>query len=92
MTAVRIGPKRWDVKPPARRGEAAHPGWLRRRQFFFGRKIHGSEVKDLAWFRVDRATDLDTARAEPGVTEERWRGGQTYDLQGRAMAVLRVTR
>jgi isoamylase len=29
-----------------------HPG-LRRRQFFFGRKIRGSEVKDLSWFRPD---------------------------------------
>ncbi|HEV8674120.1 MAG TPA: glycogen debranching protein GlgX [Methylomirabilota bacterium] len=26
---------------------------LRRRQFFYGRRIHGSEVKDLAWFRPD---------------------------------------
>jgi len=26
---------------------------LRRRQFLYGRRIHGSEVKDLAWFRPD---------------------------------------
>jgi glycogen operon protein len=26
---------------------------LRRRQFFFGRKIRSSEVKDLSWFRPD---------------------------------------
>ena len=26
---------------------------LRRRQFFFGRHIRGSEVKDLTWFRPD---------------------------------------
>ena len=26
---------------------------LRRRKFFQGRKIRGSEVKDLAWFRPD---------------------------------------
>jgi isoamylase len=26
---------------------------LRRRQFFFGRRIRGSEVKDLSWFRPD---------------------------------------
>ncbi len=26
---------------------------LRRRQFFYGRRIRGSEVKDLAWFRPD---------------------------------------
>ncbi|HEX7127969.1 MAG TPA: glycogen debranching protein GlgX [Thermodesulfobacteriota bacterium] len=30
----------------------AHPV-LRRRQFFFGRRIRGSEVKDLSWFRPD---------------------------------------
>ena len=29
-----------------------HPVF-RRRQFFFGRRIHGSEVKDLSWFRYD---------------------------------------
>jgi isoamylase len=29
-----------------------HPVF-RRRQFFFGRRIHGSEVKDLSWFRCD---------------------------------------
>jgi glycogen operon protein len=29
-----------------------HPVF-RRRQFFYGRHIHGSEVKDLAWFRPD---------------------------------------
>ncbi len=29
-----------------------HPVF-RRRQFFFGRHIHGSEVKDLSWFRCD---------------------------------------
>jgi glycogen operon protein len=34
---------------------------LRRRQFFFGRHIRGSEVKDLAWFRPDgqEMTDAD---------------------------------
>ena len=26
---------------------------LRRKQFFFGRRIRGSEVKDLSWFRPD---------------------------------------
>jgi len=30
----------------------AHPV-LRRRQFFYGRRLAGSEVKDLAWFRPD---------------------------------------
>ncbi len=30
----------------------AHPV-LRRRQFFYGRRIRGSEVKDLTWFRID---------------------------------------
>jgi glycogen operon protein len=36
---------------------------LRRRQFFFGRRIRGSEVKDLAWFRPDGRE----------VTEEDWK-------------------
>jgi glycogen operon protein len=30
-----------------------HHPVLRRRQFFFGRTIRGSEVKDLSWFRPD---------------------------------------
>jgi glycogen operon protein len=29
-----------------------HPVW-RRRQFLYGRRIRGSELKDLAWFRPD---------------------------------------
>ncbi len=36
---------------------------LRRRQFFYGRRIRGSEVKDLAWFRPDGKE----------MTEENWR-------------------
>ncbi|HLC40111.1 MAG TPA: glycogen debranching protein GlgX [Methylomirabilota bacterium] len=36
---------------------------LRRRQFFYGRKIQGSEVKDLTWFRPDGKE----------MTEEDWR-------------------
>ncbi len=35
---------------------------LRRRQFFYGRRIQGSEVKDLAWFRQDGKE----------MTEENW--------------------
>lgn len=35
---------------------------LRRRQFFYGRRIQGSEVKDLAWFRPDGKE----------MTEENW--------------------
>ena len=35
---------------------------LRRRQFFFGRRIRGSEVKDLSWFRPDGKE----------MTEENW--------------------
>jgi glycogen operon protein len=52
----------WDLDPPARalleftRGlielRRRHPA-LRRRQFFFGRRLRGSEVKDLSWFRPD---------------------------------------
>jgi glycogen operon protein len=39
-----------------------HPG-LRRQKFFFGRRIRGSEVKDLSWFRPDghEMTDEDWA-------------------------------
>jgi len=40
----------------------AHPVF-RRRQFFAGRRIWGSEVKDLSWFRPDGKE----------VTEENWR-------------------
>ena len=38
---------------------------LRRRQFFFGRRIRGSEVKDLSWFRPDgqEMTDEDWSNA-----------------------------
>ena len=42
----------------------AHPV-LRRRRFFHGRRIRGSEVKDLAWFRPDghEMTDQDWTNA-----------------------------
>ncbi|OGB98457.1 MAG: glycogen debranching enzyme GlgX [candidate division NC10 bacterium RIFCSPLOWO2_12_FULL_66_18] len=43
---------------------------LRRRQFFYGRRIHGSEVKDLAWFRPDGKE----------MTEEDWTNAQTRAL------------
>jgi glycogen operon protein len=38
---------------------------LRRRKFFFGRRIRGSEVKDLSWFRPDgrEMTDEDWTNA-----------------------------
>jgi pullulanase/glycogen debranching enzyme len=39
---------------------------LRRRQFFYGRPIQGSQVKDLAWFRPDGKE----------MTEEDWRDPQ----------------
>jgi glycogen operon protein len=38
---------------------------LRRRQFFFGRRIHGSEVKDLSWFRPDGREMTDEDWANP---------------------------
>jgi glycogen operon protein len=38
---------------------------LRRRQFFFGRRILGSEVKDLAWFRPDGREMTDEDWANP---------------------------
>jgi glycogen operon protein len=43
---------------------------LRRRQFFYGRRIRGSEVKDLAWFRPDGKE----------MTEEDWTNPQTRAL------------
>ncbi len=43
---------------------------LRRRQFFYGRRIRGSEVKDLAWFRLDGKE----------LTEEDWTNLQTRCL------------
>jgi glycogen operon protein len=47
----------------------AHPA-LRRRQFFFGRRIRGSEVKDLTWLRPDGKEML----------EEDWTNGLTRSL------------
>ncbi len=43
---------------------------LRRRQFFYGRRIRGSEVKDLAWFRPDGKE----------MSEEDWTNPQTRCL------------
>jgi isoamylase len=43
-----------------------HPVF-RREQFFFGRPIHGSEVKDLTWFRYDGRE----------MTEEDWKNAYT---------------
>ena len=129
---------------------------LRRRQFFYGRRIRGSEVKDLSWFRTDgkEMTEEDwtnpytrclglrlsgdaieevNAKGEPVVDDTllillnahhepirfilpanrrgvRWetlldtrmadgqrhqrpvRGGETYDLEGRSVALLRLRR
>jgi len=39
---------------------------LRRRQFFYGRKILGSEVKDLTWFRPDGKEMADENWHDPG--------------------------
>jgi glycogen operon protein len=47
----------------------AHPVF-RRRQFFAGRRIWGSEVKDLSWFRPDGRE----------MTEENWRDPHTRAL------------
>ncbi|MGH7265059.1 MAG: glycogen debranching protein GlgX, partial [Candidatus Rokuibacteriota bacterium] len=38
---------------------------LRRRQFFFGRQIRGSEVKDLSWFRPDGKEMTEEAWTNP---------------------------
>jgi isoamylase len=43
-----------------------HPAF-RRRQFFYGRRLHDSEVKDLAWFRPDGKE----------MTEEDWNNSHT---------------
>ena len=43
---------------------------LRRRQFFYGRRIRGSEVKDLSWFRPDGKE----------ITEEDWTNPHTRCL------------
>ena len=43
---------------------------LRRRQFFYGRRIQGSEVKDLTWFRPDGKE----------MTEEDWANPHTRGL------------
>jgi glycogen operon protein len=40
---------------------------LRRRKFFFGRQIHGSELKDITWFRPDGKE----------MTEEDWQNAET---------------
>jgi glycogen operon protein len=40
---------------------------LRRRKFFFGRQIHGSEIKDITWFRPD-GTEM---------KEEDWQNAET---------------
>jgi len=42
----------------------AHPVF-RRRQFFYGRRLQGSEVKDLAWFRPDGKEMSDADWREP---------------------------
>jgi isoamylase len=47
----------------------AHPVF-RRRQFFYGRRIRGSEVKDLSWFRPDGRE----------MTEEDWTNPHTRCL------------
>jgi glycogen operon protein len=47
----------------------AHPS-LRRRHFFRGRRIHGSDVKDITWLRADGAE----------MTEEEWGAGWTRVL------------
>ena len=47
-----------------------HHPVLRRRRFFFGRRIRGSEVKDLSWFRPDGRE----------MTDEDWNNGFTRCL------------
>jgi glycogen operon protein len=47
----------------------AHPA-LRRRKFFQGRRIHGSEIRDITWFRADGAE----------MTEQEWGAGWLKSL------------
>jgi len=63
---------------------------LRRSHFFQGRKIRGSEVKDLAWFRPDgkEMTDEDWANPEIRCFGLRLAGDAIEELDGRGNRVV----
>jgi len=63
---------------------------LRRSHFFQGRKIRGSEVKDLAWFRPDgkEMTDEDWANPEMRCFGLRLAGDAIEEVDGRGNRVV----
>jgi isoamylase len=63
---------------------------LRRSHFFQGRKIRGSEVKDLAWFRPDgkEMTDEDWANPEIRCFGLRLAGDAIEEVDGRGNRVV----
>jgi glycogen operon protein len=67
----------------------AHPV-LRRRHFFQGRRIRGSEVKDLAWFRPDgkEMSDDDWSNPESRCFGLRLAGDAIEELDGRGNRIV----
>jgi isoamylase len=67
----------------------AHPV-LRRRNFFQGRHIRGSEVKDLAWFRPDgkEMSDDDWGNSETRSFALRLAGDAIEELDGRGSRIV----
>ncbi len=67
----------------------SHPV-LRRRHFFQGRKIRGSEVKDLAWFRPDgkEMSDDDWSNAEGRCFGLRLAGDAIEELDDRGNRIV----
>ena len=67
----------------------SHPV-LRRRHFFQGRKIRGSEVKDLAWFRPDgkEMSDEDWSNSESRCFGLRLAGDAIEELDDRGNRII----
>ena len=63
---------------------------LRRRHFFQGRRIRGSEVKDLVWFRPDgkEMTDDDWNNSENRIFALRLAGDAIGELDGRGNQIV----
>jgi glycogen operon protein len=66
-----------------------HPG-LRRRQFFHGRRIRGSEVKDITWFRPDgkEMTDEDWQNPHTRCLGLRLSGNAIQDVDARGRRIV----
>jgi glycogen operon protein len=66
---------------------------LRRRRFFQGRRIRGSEVKDLAWFRPDgkEMTDEDWSQGYARSLGLRLAGDAIEETDGRGRPILGET-